>query len=72
MEIFDFNNLYILIKMSIIFTFIVAMSIIALAFYVFKKTFECRDETNFGLQNRLIGKIWHKKKPKENNNEATQ
>ncbi len=72
MENFDFNNLYILIKMSIIFIFIVAMSIVGLAFYVFKKTFECKDETDFGLHNRLIGKIWHKKKPKDKNNKATQ
>lgn len=47
--------------------FIVVMSIIALAFYVIKKTFESTDETEFGIQNRLIGRIWHKKKPKKEN-----
>ncbi|MEN2435862.1 hypothetical protein AAH994_10645 [Weeksellaceae bacterium A-14] len=50
---------------ALILLFIVAMTIIRLAFYVFKKIFECKDETDFGIQNRLIGKIWFKKKPKE-------
>lgn len=70
MEYLDFNTNTI-ITMSIIFIFIVAMSILGLAFYVFKKTFECKDGTDFGIQNRLIGKIWHKKMPKDQNEEAT-
>ncbi|WP_185146672.1 hypothetical protein [Chryseobacterium sp.] len=57
--------------MSIIFIFIVAMSIIGLALYVFKKTFECNDTTYFGIQNRLVGKIWHQKVPKNQKEEET-
>lgn len=63
METIDFNNANTVIMIGLIFLFIVAMSLIGLAFYVFKKTFECKDETNFGVKNRLIGQIWHIKKP---------
>lgn len=67
MKALDFNNIniiIIIIMIGLIFLFIVAMSLIGLAFYVFKKTFECKEETDFGVQNRLIGKIWHYKKAK--------
>jgi len=67
----DFNNTNTIIMIGLIFLFIVAMSLIGLAFYVFKKTFECKDETDFGVQNRLIGKIWHNKKPKDQKGRAS-
>lgn len=65
MENFNLNNLNIFNMNSNSLFFIIAMSIIALIFYIMKKTFESNDETEFGIQNRLIGKIWHKKKPKK-------
>lgn len=52
--------------MSIILSFIVVIAILGLICYVFKKTFECSDETDFEIQNRFIGRISFKKKPKEN------
>jgi hypothetical protein len=67
----DFNNTNTIIMIGLIFVFIVAMSIIGLTFYVIKKTFECTDETDFGVQNRLIGKIWYNKKPKDQNGRAS-
>lgn len=69
MKPLDFNDINIMI--GLIFMFIVSMSMIGLAFYVFKKTFECKDETYFGVQNRLIGKIWHYKKPKNPKDRAS-
>lgn len=59
---FNINNLNIFIMSSNFLIFIVAMAIIILAFYVFKKTFESKDDTEFEIQNRLLGRIRHKKK----------
>lgn len=59
---FNINNLNIFIMSSNFLIFIVAMAIIILAFYVFKKTFESKDDTEFEIQNKLLGKIRHKKK----------
>ena len=59
---FDINNLNIFIMSSNFLIFIVAMAIIILAFYVFKKTFESKDDTEFEIQNKLLGRIRHKKK----------
>ena len=67
MSNFNINKLNIFIMSNNFLIFIVAMSIIVLAFYVFKKTFESRDETEFEIQNRLIGRIRHKKKSKKEN-----
>ena len=64
-------NINTIVMIGLIFLFIIAMSLIGLAFYVFKKTFECIDETNFGVQNRLIGKIWHIKKPTDPKSRAS-
>lgn len=64
MENFNIYSLYIVLF------FIVAMSLLALIFYIFKKTFESKDETEFGIQNKLIGRIWHKKKPNSENDNA--
>lgn len=72
MRTIDFNNANTVIMIGLIFLFILAMSLIRLAFYVFKKTYECKDETNFGIKNRLIGQIWHNKKPQNNEIEETQ
>ncbi len=71
MEAIDFNTNTIIMT-ALILLFSVAMALIKLIFYVFKKIFECRDETDFGVQNRLIGKIWFKKKPKEKGRASKQ
>lgn len=65
---FNINNLNIFIMSSNFLIFIVAMAIIILAFYVFKKTFESKDDTEFEIQNRLLGRIRHKKSRIKKNN----
>ncbi len=66
MENFNFKNLNIFEMIGDFRFFIIALFIIALIFYIIKKFFESDVETEFGIQNRLIGKIWLKKKPKNN------
>lgn len=45
---------------------IIAIIFLALIYYITKKIFESNVETEFGIQNLLIGKIWLKKKPENN------
>ncbi len=65
MENFNLKNLNIFEMIGDFRFIIIALFIIALIFYIIKKIFESDVETEFGIHNRLIGKIWHKKKPKE-------
>lgn len=51
-----------IVKLGLILGFIVAMSVLLICWDVFNKAYKSKDETEFKINNKMIGEITLKKK----------